>query len=210
MKPYFYKLKHKTSSKYYVGSQYGKNSNPENLWKDYYTSSKVVCELVKLYGKDSFEIVTIKQRDDAREYEQKYLMRCYKFLGRDKFLNLFLNRTLSPGILLTDEIIAKANIKRKISNSLSAKRLLEKGTHNFQLNKYIPDENHRQKSSERMKGNKLGSLRIITNELKQKLSNKSKGNTNVRNTKWWNDGKNRKRSKCCPGEGWKEGFKINR
>jgi hypothetical protein len=39
----------------------------------------------------------------------------------------------------------------------------------------------------------------MTDELKNKLSEKSKGNTNVRGTKWWTDGTVNKRSKECPG-----------
>jgi hypothetical protein len=160
-------------------------------------------------GKDSFFIIEIKVCENAREFEQKYLLKKYYDLGREEFLKTYINRNLSPGILLTEDIIRKANEKRKVSNSISAKKLLEEGKHNFQLK---PAENYVhviQKRSERMMGNKLGSLRKIDDELRKKLSEKSKGNKNVRDTKWWNDGKQRKRSKDCPGENWKEGYKIN-
>ena len=56
-----------------------------------------------------------------------------------------------------------------------------------------------------MKGNNYGSFRKMTDELKSKLSEKSKGNTNVRGTKWWTNGLINKRSRECPGEGFKLG-----
>lgn len=209
MNPYFYKIQHKPTGKIYIGSQYGKNSDSKNLLNDYFTSSKSVKRLMEQDGTESFVILLIDERLDAREYEQKYLLETYYEIGRDRFLNEYLNRNLSPGILLTKDIIDKANKKRKVSNSLSAKKLLEEGRHNFQINKGITLDHVKKLRSQRMIGNKLGSLRKITDELKNKLSEKSKGNTNVRDTKWWNNGEQRRRSKTSPGEGWKEGFQIN-
>ena len=210
MKPYFYLIQHIPTGKIYAGSQYGKHSSPDNLLKTYFTSSKSVKNLMEKDGVDSFSILTIKETDDARNYEQEYLLKAYYELGRETFLKIYLNRNLSPGILLTEEIIEKANEKRKISNSISAKKLLNEGRHNFQLKPAHQFEHVKKKRSEKMMGNNYGALRKITNELRNKLAEKSKGNTNVRDTKWWNDGNKRKRCKECPGEGWKEGFQINR
>ena len=206
MKPYYYLIRHKPTGKYYAGSQYGKNSDPDNLLKTYFTSSKIVKKLIEKDGLDSFEIEFIDCRVDAREYEQQYLMEMYKKYGREQFLEIYLNRNLSPGILLTDEIIEKANKKRKISNSISAKKLIEEGRHNFQLNVAYSTEESRKKLSERMIGNNYGSFRKMTDELKQKFAEKAKGNTNVRGTKWWTDGKNNRRSINCPEENYKLGF----
>jgi hypothetical protein len=89
------------------------------------------------------------------------------------------------------------------------KKLILEGKHNFQIKNASECEHVRKLRSERMIGNTHGSKRKMTQELKNKLAEKSKGNTNVRNTKWWNNGKRRKRSKECPGEEWKEGFQIN-
>jgi hypothetical protein len=133
MTPYFYKILHKNTGKIYVGSQYGKNSDSKNLWKSYFTSSVYVKKLIEEYGTDSFEVLTIKERPDARQYEQRYLLKMYYAFGKNKFCDIFINKNLSPGILLTEEMIEKANIKRKISNSISSKKLLEEGRHNFQL-----------------------------------------------------------------------------
>ena len=52
-------------------------SDPSNLWETYFTSSKLVKELIEKDGKDTFIIEYIDCRLDAREYEQKYLMLMY-------------------------------------------------------------------------------------------------------------------------------------
>lgn len=204
MKPYFYKIKHKATGKIYVGSQYGMKSNPENLLTKYFTSSKLVKTIILKEGNEAFQIVKIVVREDAREYEQQYLIRVYNFLGRDKFLDIFLNRNLSPGILLTEDIIKRANEKRKISNSLAAKKLIEEGRHNFQLHPIVRDEAWSEKTSNRMKGNNYGSMKKITDEMRKNAAEKSKGNTNVRGMKWWYNPvtDTKKRSFVCPGEGW--------
>jgi len=206
MKPYFYKLKHIPTGRYYIGSQYGKYSDPSNLLTSYITSSKYVRQLIEDTGIGSFVIVKIVTREDAREYESKLLKRLYRVFGKEKFLHIMINRNISPGILLTEEVIKQANIKRRISNSIAAKKLMEAGVHNFQLYNASKYEHVREKSSQRMKGNNYGSLRNMTEELKQKLSDASKGNTNVRGTKWWTNGCINRRSKECPGNDFRLGF----
>lgn len=198
---YFYKIKNINTGQYYIGSQYGKMAHPNNLLKTYFTSSKIVKEM----GYENFRIVYTKVREDAREYEARFLKKAYSILGRKKFLEILLNRNISPGILLTEENINLANQKRKISNSISAKKLLEEGRHNFQLKNASNYEHVKKMRSERMIGNNAGSKRKMTDELKKKLSEKSKGNTNVKGTKWWTDGKVNKRSIECPGENFKLG-----
>jgi len=198
MNPYYYLIKHIPSGMYYAGSQYGMKSDPANLLKTYFTSSKYVKQLIEKDGVESFVIEKIDCRPDAREYEQHFLLEMYSKLGKELFTQKYLNRNLSPGILLTDEILQKMNGPEKRKKcSESAKKLYENGQHNFQKNVNASKlEHNRKKSSERMKGNDYGSLREMTDELKQKLAEKSKGNTNVRGTIWvMNNQGNRKRVK---------------
>jgi hypothetical protein len=202
MKPYFYKIREISSGRYYVGCQYGKSSDPDNLFKTYFTSNKYVnSKPVK-----DFVIEKIIVRSDAREYEKRYLKKCYTMLGREKFLSLMINRNLAPGILNTKETIEKANVKRRISNKISADKLVSAGTHNFlhQPNPSWKEEN-KEKISKRMRGNTFGALRKMTPELKQKLAEKSKGNTNVKGYKWWTNGKDNRRSKERPGDDYSPG-----
>jgi hypothetical protein len=204
MKPYFYKIKEKLTGKYYVGCQYGKKSDPAQFWVTYFTSNNYV----KNQPLNSFTIIYIKERKDAREYEKRYLRKCYRLLGRNKFLDIFINRNLAPGILNTPEIILKANEKRKISNSIAAKKRIEDGTHNFLSNKYVPTLEHKEKLSLRMRGNQLGKKVNRNEEYRKKQAELSKGNTNVRGKKWWNDGVRRKRAFTQPGCEWVEGYQL--
>lgn len=200
MQPYFYILKHKYTGRLYVGSQYGKTSNPSNIWSTYFTSSKFIKEIILNEGKDSFEVLKVTERLDARKYEARYLQRCYRLFGKDKFMDLFINRNIAPGILLSEESILKANgpDKREKMRKLALERLAN-GTHNFITDHHSPTEEERKKISERMMGNDYGNLRNITPEYRQQAAEKSKGNKNVNGYKWWTDGVECKRSIDSPG-----------
>lgn len=202
MKPYFYKIQEVTTGKYYVGCQYGKNSNSNNLWNTYFTSNQYIIS----QPKENFKIVKIIQRQDAREYERRYLRKCYSILGKEKFLEHMINRNLAPGILNTKESIERGNIKRRVSNSIAALKRIENGTHNFQLNKYEHSDAWKDKIKLRMKSDKNPGKnpetikKRITDEYRKKQSDGAKGNTNVKGYKWWTNGEINKRSKSCPGE----------
>jgi len=209
MKPYFYKIQEVTTGKYYVGCQYGKNSNPNNLWDTYFTSNQYIIS----QPKENFKIVKTIQRQDAREYERRYLRKCYSILGKEKFLEYMINRNLAPGILNTRESIERGNIKRRVSNSIAALKRIESGTHNFQLNKYEHSDAWKDKIKLRMKSDKNPGKnpetikKRITDEYRKKQSDGAKGNTNVKGYKWWTNGEINKRSKFCPGEGFYLGTK---
>jgi hypothetical protein len=78
--PYVYSLSFidpKTNTKrWYIGVQYGKNCNPENLWLSYFTSSKVIKSLLNEYGPKSFKtkiIKTFTTEVSARAYEERFI-----------------------------------------------------------------------------------------------------------------------------------------
>jgi hypothetical protein len=202
MKPYFYKIQEITSGKYYVGCQYGKKSDPDNLWVTYFTSNHYINN----QPKTNFIIIKKIQRNDARNYEKRYLSKCYKILGREKFLEIMINRNLAPGILNTKETIEKANIKRRISNKKAAMKRVESGTHNFQLNTYAHSDEWFRKIKLRMNSdlnpgkNPENIKKRITDEYRKKQSDGAKGNTNVKGYRWWTNGAINRRSKNSPGE----------
>jgi hypothetical protein len=75
--PYTYLIKIKPTEQLYYGAKTAKGCHPDQLWVKYFTSSKVVAKLIKEYGKDSFEIVSIKlheTRIDALKHEELYLV----------------------------------------------------------------------------------------------------------------------------------------
>jgi hypothetical protein len=172
-KPYFYKIKNKITNKYYVGSQYGKNANKDNFFKTYFTSSQSIHEAIKTEGIETFEIISLVERNDAREYEAYYLQKCYSLLGKDKFLNLFYNRSLSPGILLDDKIIAKQTATKK-----------SKWT-NGSISKPVPPNWKGKKRSDQMK-RRLSESKMgheVTAETKQKLRKANLGKKQSADTK---------------------------
>jgi len=200
MNPYFYKIQEISTGRYYIGCQYGKKSDPSNLFNSYFTSNYYVN-----LNYSDFKIIKIVQRNDAREYEKRYLNKCYRLLGKDKFLSILINRNLAPGILNTKESIERGNIKRKISNSIAAKKRIENGTHNFLNHSYEKSDAWREKISKRMRGENNPSKnpeitkKRITDEYRKKQSEGAKGNTNVKGYKWWTDGVKNRRAKECPG-----------
>lgn len=77
MKPYTYLVGWSKFHLFYYGVQYGKTANPKNLWKTYFTSSKVVKEFAETNGDP--DIIQIRQVFDspekAKEWERKVLTR---------------------------------------------------------------------------------------------------------------------------------------
>ena len=108
-KPYTYLLHHVPTNTFYYGVRWAKNCHPDEFWKTYFTSSKkLVPELRKKYGDDSFEFEirkTFEDKKKAQEWEHKVLRRM-KVLKKH---NIWLNRTDNKAIIheATKELIDK-------------------------------------------------------------------------------------------------------
>ena len=87
--PYCYLIGWSKLGKYYYGCQYGKNCNPKNLMRTYFTSSKLVKKYIDKYGiPDVIQIRKIFNNvKECRLWEIKVLTRLNATL-RDDFLNL--------------------------------------------------------------------------------------------------------------------------
>jgi hypothetical protein len=105
-----------------VGCQYGKTANKDNLLKSYFTSSKAIQKIIKLEGVGIFKIIKIVERPDARDYEHRYLTRCYTMLGKDNFVRILYNRTTNPAIILDNSMV---------------RSIIEKRTRSYSEGKYI-------------------------------------------------------------------------
>jgi hypothetical protein len=87
--PYAYIIKFKPTCQYYIGIQWGNNCHPDNLWNNYFTSSKLIHGLIKKYSIHDFEIKihkTFSSGYDARAWEDKILRRL-RVVGNKKYLN---------------------------------------------------------------------------------------------------------------------------
>jgi len=170
--PYFYKIRNKKSGMYYVGSQYAKKCNRNNFFKSYFTSSNIIKKIVNEEGIDSFEIITLTERHDAREYEARYLQKAYALLGKEKFLSTFYNRNISPGILLDTAIIEKQTNTKKMRWSRG------------EISKPIPPNwkgkcrsaTMKQKLSESKKGH------LVSDETRKKLRDSNLGKSQSKQT----------------------------
>lgn len=112
MKSYTYLIGWTDLDQYYYGVRWANYKNPEDdLWKEYFTSSRIVAETVKKHGDpDIIEIDQIfENKTKAIAYEDKYLREVHKSGHWDKFLN----QKFGNAFILTEEMISKANQKRK-------------------------------------------------------------------------------------------------
>lgn len=94
MVPYTYLIGWAKHNVWYYGSQYGKKSNPINLWVTYFTSSKYVRAFRMLYGEP--DVVQVRKTfatvNEAKEWETKVLKKM-KAVESDNWLN----KTISDG-----------------------------------------------------------------------------------------------------------------
>jgi hypothetical protein len=76
MQPYTYLIGWARQNKYYYGVQYSKKSNPDNLWKTYFTSSLVVKKFRDEFGEP--DIVQVRRVFDdplkAKLWEDRVLL----------------------------------------------------------------------------------------------------------------------------------------
>ena len=74
--PYTYVITHIPSGKRYYGSRYAKHCHPEDLWRNYFTSSLTVKNLIEKDGIESFSFSIRKVFDTVfkcREWESRFL-----------------------------------------------------------------------------------------------------------------------------------------
>lgn len=120
---YYYRIKHKPTNMIYVGSQYGKRADPDLFFVKYFTSSKRVRQLILEEGKGAFEIQKIVVCKDARNYERRVLQYWYRKLGRELFMEQFLNRNTAPGILNDDDTKHKIYSNTERHAKIESKKL---------------------------------------------------------------------------------------
>lgn len=113
--PFVYSLSFRNpktgSNHWYIGVKYGKNSHPSDLWKSYFSSSKVIQQLLVEYGSSSFKAKIVKTFQDeksARAYEEKLIRRAIKF-----------------GLRLNCELINKGIPNTNFANSMKGRKFEE-------------------------------------------------------------------------------------
>lgn len=210
-KTFVYKTTNLLNGRYYIGVHTTENEND-----GYLGSGTAITEAVKKYGRENFAREILEYYDTpSKAYEAEeslvdvndplsYNMKKGGFGGWGP------NATKMSH---TPEVIERANKKRRVSNSIAAKKMIEEGRHNFQLHKAGDKPHVRKARSQRMKGNNYGATRKITDNSRELWSEAAKGNTNVRGRIWICNDITGERYRVSPDyhipKGFRKGYKLN-
>lgn len=212
---YVYKIELTSTGQYYYGSRYNhvkRNRLPDqDIWIEYFTSSKLVKSLIKVHGKESFKahvIYTSQNMDDVYWTEQDLIkdnihdVRCLN--------QSYVNKKDRDKVLLTvgmswwrcgEEMIysklcpGDGWIKEGRPHDEEAKKLISVG-----LKGKPKSVEHRRKLSATNTGRKTKPCADSTKAL---IKEKNTG------LQWWNDGHKHVFVHNCPGEGWVRGALPN-
>jgi hypothetical protein len=210
--PYTYLIGWSNMDKWYYGSRYAKKSNclyesgshPDDLWKTYFTSSKIVKMFRDVYGEpDVIEIrKTFLFAEDAINWEQKALRRIGA-VEKSKFINqtdnkaILLDKNFSEymsKVIWTDERRKAQSEKRKnwIKNNQDAFNYFLKSRNRSE---YIYTKERNDKISKSLTGRDITWGDKISEN--HKTSGRFSGEKNPmfgrsaikeNNMKWYNDG----------------------
>ncbi len=189
---YTYLLTHIPTGKRYYGVKYGKNSHPENLWITYFSSSKIVKDLIKSYGKDSFIAEVRKLFDTPEEafaWEQKLIKKC----------NLIHNTNwLNEGCFGTGNLTYAMKYKTKEHiEKVTKSRLSKNYKHSLETREKIKEANLRRTEDWKNKISDSLTGKKQSDETIQKRSEKIK--------EFWSNPKNKEMMRKKQKDAWKSG-----
>lgn len=131
-----YLVKNKTTGLCYYGVRFGKNVETSSLWSTYFTSSKIVKNLIQQFGKDDFEYEIRKifdNKEDAIDWESKVLRRL-KVLTNSKFINQDYYQAPHKAIQNKIKTIFISNLDLGISIRIGANKPIPIGWINGNIN----------------------------------------------------------------------------
>ena len=89
----------------YIGSQFGRNSDPKNFWKTYFTSSKIIHAMIKEHGKDcwSYEIIPMFEchPEEVFREEHRLIKEKIEISGKHSILNKFVFKNGKPSFFIS-------------------------------------------------------------------------------------------------------------
>lgn len=152
-KPFTYHIYCIPTGEHYYGVRWEQNCYPDQLWTTYFTSSKLVKDRIKTYGKQSF-LVTIRKTfssaEDAVKWESKVLRRI-DAKNRTNWLNQHNN---SPEFRCKGHT-KESNLKNRLAH-LGKKRKpftdIQKRNMSQALKNITKTTEHKQKIAESCKG----------------------------------------------------------
>ncbi len=115
------------TNQYYYGVRWGNKISPEkDLWIKYFTSSKLVKQLISKYGKDSFKTSIRKvfaSREEAVSWEELVLKRLKVLKNPSLWLNRCVSKAIRYDIHPRKGLSHSESTKNKIANSLQGRTL---------------------------------------------------------------------------------------
>lgn len=91
MHPYIYELYHLPTGKRYIGSQYGKMSNPKNIWNTYFTSSDTVKSMLDTGSVSDWRVTVYDKKgadpNDVIAEEMEFILAMKEAIGPFLLIN---------------------------------------------------------------------------------------------------------------------------
>jgi len=198
--PYTYLITFLPTGQQYYGVRTKRGCNPTDLWNSYYTSSKVVRQLIAQHGCGAFTTEvrrTFATREAALLWEHRVLRRLDAartphWLNKNNGDRKFVNE--GPGGMWGKKHTEDA--KQRMSINSSGEKNPNWG------GKAFTDESRR-KISEARKGK--CNLTAETRERNREVWKSDMNPMRRKKYLWWNDGTDSSLSEKCPGEGWVRG-----
>jgi len=206
MKPYTYLIKHRPTGKVYYGYRSANRVDPEqDLWKQYFTSSPRVQQLIEETGVDSFD-TEIRQifetKEQASNWETRVLRRC-KVLHDARWIN----QNIAGYIVPTEESRKKISDYHKDKpKSEEHKGKIRQSNLGKNKGKTATDE-HRRKNSDAHKGEKNAMYgKHHSDKTKAKIgalmSERIKGDNNPMRKVEWTDERRKAMGDRARGTKW--------
>lgn len=115
------------TNQYYYGVRWGNKVSPEkDLWIKYFTSSKLVKQLISKYGKDSFKTSVRKifvSKEEAISWEESVLKRLKVLKNPSLWLNRCISKAIRYDIHPRKDSSHSESTKSKIANALQGRTL---------------------------------------------------------------------------------------
>ena len=194
--PYTYLITFLPTGQQYYGVRTKRGCNPTDLWNSYYTSSKVVRQLIDEHGCGAFTTEirrTFTTREHALLWEHRVLRRLDaarnpRWLNKNNGDRKFFGGGMPTGFRHSEET------KRRMSEN-------SKGHRNGKTGKPLSDET-KKKLSDARKGYKE-SVEVVESKRQRMLG---ENNPNYgKKFHWWNDGTRNSLVEQCPGPEWVRG-----
>ncbi len=196
--PFTYLITFLPTGQRYYGVRTKKNCSPDELWTVYFTSSKIIKQLIAEHGVESFSFEirkTFSTKEQAILWEHRVLRR----LNAAHHLN-YLNKNNGDRKLINNSGITM-NGKKHTADARLRMSINSSGEKNPMYGKQRSEES-RKKMSISSTGKKH------TAEARAKMSKAQSGKNNANYGKkfhWWNNGVQNSLVEHCPGEEWVRG-----